>query len=137
MPTGEKTKEMSPTSSPVQCSSTPFSLASLYAEQNKTIRLTELTLEDLPLESPEDKPKVPPSPLEILVKESVVGGNNKLLMLMSSMSGRQDQKTAQDRALTILKGLNVGPEKMELVDGAVSTGGLRTTQIVLSSAVVN
>jgi hypothetical protein len=121
MPTGEKTKEMSPTSSPVQANSTLVSLALLHGER-KTPRFTELKLQELPLESPVDQPKVPPSPLEVLVKENVVGGNKKLVMLMSSISGRQDQKTAQDRALTILKGLNVGPDKMELVDGAVSSG---------------
>jgi hypothetical protein len=77
-------------------------------------------LDDLVLESPVNVPKVPPSPLEQIVKQNVEGSSNKLLMLVSSMSGRQDQKTAQDRALTILKGMHIGDDQMEVLDGAVS-----------------
>lgn len=122
MPPGEKTKEVSPVSSPVSLDPVPvFAAPQRNAKEELLSRTPELTfLDELPMESPADAPKVPPSPLEVLVKESVFSGKNKLLMLMSSMSGRQDQKTAQDRALTILNGLNVGPNEMELVDGAVS-----------------
>lgn len=119
MPTGEKTKEMSTTNSPALINPAAITPPQNVEEEKTHSTSAELTLEDLPLESPANGPMVPPSPLEILVKENVKGGKNKLLMLMSSMSGRQDQKTAQDRALTILKGLQVGPDEMELVDGAV------------------
>eukprot|EP00531_Pseudo-nitzschia_arenysensis_P008940 CAMPEP_0116118360 /NCGR_PEP_ID=MMETSP0329-20121206/2061_1 /TAXON_ID=697910 /ORGANISM="Pseudo-nitzschia arenysensis, Strain B593" /LENGTH=1937 /DNA_ID=CAMNT_0003611979 /DNA_START=138 /DNA_END=5948 /DNA_ORIENTATION=- len=45
-------------------------------------------------------------------------GNKALIMLISSVSGRHDQKSAQDRALTILKGMEISPDQMETVDGA-------------------
>merc|ERR1711865_162349 len=44
--------------------------------------------------------------------------NKRLLMLISSSSGRHEQKTAQDRALTILKGMGIDPEQLELIDGS-------------------
>jgi hypothetical protein len=109
MPTGEKTEEKSPVA-PV----TPAPVEAQLSERD------ELTLDDLVLESPVNVPKVPPSPLEQIVKQNVEGSSNKLLMLVSSMSGRQDQKTAQDRALTILKGMHIGDDQMEVLDGAVS-----------------
>merc|ERR1711865_706836 len=44
--------------------------------------------------------------------------NKRLLILISSSSGRHEQKTAQDRALTILKGMGIDPEQLELIDGS-------------------
>ncbi len=57
---------------------------------------------------------------EIDVSE-LQNGNQALIMLISSTSGRHDQKTAQDRALTILKGMEISPDQMETVDGADPT----------------
>ncbi|KAG7341508.1 hypothetical protein IV203_023460 [Nitzschia inconspicua] len=130
MPTGEKTNETSPTINPLLASRILTSALSPHIEeQTISSKCAELMLEELPLESPTNAPKIPPSPLEVLVKESVVGGENKLIMLMSTMSGRQDQKTAQDRALTILRGLQVGPDKMELIDGADPRNKERRNQL--------
>ncbi|OEU07772.1 chitinase-like protein [Fragilariopsis cylindrus CCMP1102] len=53
-----------------------------------------------------------------LQESSKSSGNKRLLMLVSTTSGRQEQKTAQDRALTILKGMRIDPQHLEQLDGA-------------------
>jgi len=55
----------------------------------------------------EEKTEAPPS-------------NKKLLVLISSYSPNIQQKTNQERAFTIIKGLKIGDDKMETIDGAVA-----------------
>jgi hypothetical protein len=45
--------------------------------------------------------------------------SKKLLVLISSCCPNMKQKTNQERALTIIKGLKIGGNQMETVDGAV------------------
>jgi hypothetical protein len=65
---------------------------------------------------------LPASPLEQVVQDKVKGGRFKLIMLMSSVSGRSDVKAAQDRAMTILMGMSLRniQEEIEFLDGALS-----------------
>jgi hypothetical protein len=55
----------------------------------------------------EEKTEAPPS-------------NKKLLVLISSYSPNIQQKTNQDRAFTIIKGLKIGDDQIETIDGAVA-----------------
>jgi len=75
--------------------------------------------ESKPVERPRDEDE---SELELdvtdLRESSKSSGNKRLLMLVSSTSGRQEQKTAQDRALTILKGMRIDSQHLEQLDGA-------------------
>jgi hypothetical protein len=50
--------------------------------------------------------------------ETTSAGNKKLLVLISSYSANHQTKSNQDRALTILKSLKLGPDQMETIDGA-------------------
>jgi len=45
--------------------------------------------------------------------------NKKLLILISSYMSTLIQRTSQDRAFTIIKGMGIGPERMEVVDGSM------------------
>ena len=89
----------------------------------------ELTLQDLstPKNSDVSRVKKERQSIEEVLREKVgtpssdsSGRPKKLLMLISTMSGRQDQKAAQERALTILKGMKIerGSELFEVLDGA-------------------
>jgi len=57
-------------------------------------------------------------PFEEQPVESKAPGNKKLLVLISSYSPNIAQKTSQERAMTIIKGLKVRPDQMETIDGA-------------------
>ena len=49
------------------------------------------------------------------------GGNNKkVVVLISSYATNANLKSNQDRALTILKGLKLRDDQMEIIDGAVA-----------------
>ena len=45
-------------------------------------------------------------------------GSKKMIVLISSYSANHQQKSHQDRALTILKGLKIGEDQLETIDGA-------------------
>merc|ERR1711865_367310 len=51
--------------------------------------------------------------------------NKRLLMLISSSSGRHEQKTAQDRALTILKGMGTDPDHRQRRNDLFAISGIR------------
>jgi hypothetical protein len=54
-----------------------------------------------------------------------------LIMLVSSFSAKHghEQKMAQDRALTILKGMKIGPDQLETIDGAIPENKERRNEL--------
>ena len=66
----------------------------------------------------EKAPRLQPSKTTVVATPAEIKGDKKLLVLISSFSANLQQKSHQDRALTILKGLNVRNEQMVTVDGA-------------------
>lgn len=62
--------------------------------------------------------KAPKGDTKVVVTPAETKGDKKLLVLISSFSGNLQQRSHQDRALTILKGLNVRNDQMVTVDGA-------------------
>jgi hypothetical protein len=65
---------------------------------------------------------LPQSPLEYVIQNKVKGGRFKLIMLLSSMSGRPSVKAAQERAMTILMGMSMRSveDEIEFLDGALA-----------------
>jgi hypothetical protein len=55
--------------------------------------------------------------------------NKKVIMLISTLTTKHDQKSAQDRAMTILKGMEIDPEQLETVDGAISENKERRNKL--------
>jgi len=80
----------------------------------------------------EDKGTVTDNQATQLDTNGLLGANKKILMLISSTSGRVDQKTAQDRALTILKGMQVSPEQL---DGAIPANRERRNELFVISGI--
>ncbi len=87
----------------------------LYSSQHDLLRRVSPPIDDdSKAKDTENISKMEP---ELDIKD-LQSGNKTLIMLISSTSGRHNQKSAQDRALTILKGMEIGPDQMETVDGA-------------------
>jgi hypothetical protein len=100
----------------------------------------EMTLEQLQSSNKAETPRTSKSrpSLEDVLREKVGtpssdGGGHpkKLLMLISTMSGRQDQKAAQERAVTILKGMQIesGSDLFEQLDGADPANRTRRNEL--------
>jgi len=67
--------------------------------------------------------------------ETQAPGNNKLFVLISSFSSNHQQKSHQDRALTILKGLQIGPDQMETIDGAAPANKEKRNELFVLSGI--
>lgn len=59
------------------------------------------------------------TPAETPIESKAPPGNKKLVVLISSYSPNIQQKTNQDRAITIIKGLQIGQDQLEIIDGAI------------------
>ncbi|VEU42713.1 unnamed protein product [Pseudo-nitzschia multistriata] len=82
----------------------------LYSSQHQLLRSVAPPVEEKSIATDNEDAELHVSELQVT--------NRKILMLISTVSGSQEQKTAQDRALTILKGMHISPEQLEQVDGA-------------------
>ena len=87
----------------------------LYSSQHELLRRVKPPIEDKWRAKGTENESSPDPELD---NDDLQSGNKTLIMLISRLSGRHDQKSAQDRALTILRGMKIGPDQIDTVDGS-------------------